>query len=471
MNVKADGSALLAVVPGGSLWWIPLPAGEPHRLGNFETPNADILPDGRVVFIKFTQGTDAKGTDGTTDWFIADKNGLNTRKLFSLPGYVEGLAIAPDGNRFLFELNHDGVRRLLDIAADGTGLREIRRESPDECCFVWTPDERYLVYQSGNAQQSDIWLLPMQAGLFRNGAGKPIRLTNGPLPYTSPQPSRNGRQIFALGSKQRGELVRYDTKSHQFSPFLSGLSATQPVFSRDGKWVVYLSYPDHTLWRNHIDGSERMQLTFPPMEVRFPFISPDGTRIAFTSNDQIFVIDINGGPPQRIVEHGVAANWSPDGNHLLFTGFGQNSTLLQIFDLRTQKASVVPSSSGKIGGAWVTQDTLVAANGKQTNFLTFNLKTQTWADLGPKDLGNIASWNVSPDGKYLYFTTGGVEKKALRIRFADQQIEMITSLKDLRRAVDPIDGNTFINVAPDGSPIFTRDTGYQEIYALNIKWP
>ena len=26
-------------------------------------------------------------------------------------------------------------------------------------------------------------------------------------------------------------------------------------------------------------------------------------------------------------------------------------------------------------------------------------------------------------------------------------------------------------MAPDGSPIFTRDTGYQEIYALNIRWP
>jgi hypothetical protein len=30
---------------------------------------------------------------------------------------------------------------------------------------------------------------------------------------------------------------------------------------------------------------------------------------------------------------------------------------------------------------------------------------------------------------------------------------------------------TQINVAPDGSPIFTRDTGYQEIYALNVRWP
>jgi hypothetical protein len=34
-----------------------------------------------------------------------------------------------------------------------------------------------------------------------------------------------------------------------------------------------------------------------------------------------------------------------------------------------------------------------------------------------------------------------------------------------------MDEESPINVAPDGSPIFTRDTGYQEIYALNIKWP
>jgi hypothetical protein len=75
----------------------------------------------------------------------------------------------------------------------------------------------------------------------------------------------------------------------------------------------------------------------------------------------------------------------------------------------------------------------------------------------------------SPDGKYLYFTTEGVEPKALRLRFADHQIETITSLKEFHRAVN--NGDTQINVAPDGSPVFTRDTGSQEIYALNVRWP
>jgi len=73
---------------------------------------------------------------------------------------------------------------------------------------------------------------------------------------------------------------------------------------------------------------------------------------------------------------------------------------------------------------------------------------------------------LSLDGKYLYCTTAGAESRALRLRFADHQIETITSLKDFHRVPD-----TNINVAPDGSPIFTRDTGYQEIYALNVRWP
>jgi hypothetical protein len=49
-------------------------------------------------------------------------------------------------------------------------------------------------------------------------------------------------------------------------------------------------------------------------------------------------------------------------------------------------------------------------------------------------------------------------------------METLGSLKDLHSAPGP-DGNTQISVAPDGSPIFTRDVGIQEIYALTLKWP
>ena len=85
--------------------------------------------------------------------------------------------------------------------------------------------------------------------------------------------------------------------------------------------------------------------------------------------------------------------------------------------------------------------------------------------------GSMVNWVMSPDRQYLYFVTGGAELKAQRLRFPGLPIETISSLKDLRRVVDFVEKTTQIDVAPDGSPVFTRDIGSQEIYALTVKWP
>jgi len=471
-QVARDGSGLLVRVPSnniefsdGPLWWIPLPAGEPRRLGSFTAEDADMLPDGRIVFVKFTPGTDPKNPDDRTQWFIADKDGSNPHELVSLPGLPDGFLAEPGGRRVFGGQLVNGDRRLLEIGTDGRGFREIRKTSDNECCFTWTPDEKYLVYQSGNVRHSDIWLLPMRTAHFRHN---PIRLTNGAIPYSHPSP--DGKQIFVLGTKQRGELVRYDIQSHEFRPFLSGISAINPTFSRDGKWVAYLSYPDHALWRSRSDGAERKQLTFPPTPVFCPSISPDGTKVAFGSGAyELFVISMEGGQQQKIDERAFCADWSPDGNYLYhqtaLTGAGG-----VIVDVRTGSKSLVPSSE-QMFGFWLNQDTLMAQNYAAFNkFQTFNLRTQKWTDFAPGISGDyVVLRGHSPDGRYLYYTTGGADPKVLRLRIADHHLETITSLNDLHRAVNHEDN--WLNVAPDGSPIITSDTGYQEIYALNIRWP
>jgi hypothetical protein len=76
--------------------------------------------------------------------------------------------------------------------------------------------------------------------------------------------SAQSRKLFVQGTQARRELVRYDAAAKQFVPFLGGISATDVAFSRDGKWAAYNTVPDGTLWRSRVDGSERMQLTYPP---------------------------------------------------------------------------------------------------------------------------------------------------------------------------------------------------------------
>jgi hypothetical protein len=103
--------------------------------------------------------------------------------------------------------------------------------------------------------------------------------------------------------------------------------------------------------------------------------------------------------------------------------------------------------------------------------MVFDMKTQKWSDLLPGTTPAIfVNWLHSPDYKYLYFATGGTNPQVSRVRLADRNVETISNLKDLRQATGP-DGNTQIGVAPDGSPVFTRDVGTQEIYALTVEWP
>jgi DNA-binding winged helix-turn-helix (wHTH) protein/Tol biopolymer transport system component len=461
-----DGSALLAALGGndapvGPLWSIPLPAGEPRPLGRIEGQAADFFPDGRFVF------------STVSALYVADKDGSNPRKLYSGRGEAYNPTVSPDGRRIAFGTLAAGSSSfaLAEIAPDGTDFHVLL---PGPAGAKWSSNGKYAVYRIGAGLGSDLWALPMQTGLFHRSR-QPTRLTNGPLVYTSPRASRDGKQIFAIGKQERGELVRYDEKSHQFVPFLSGISATDPTFSRDGQWVAYDSYPDHTLWRSRSDGSERKQLIYPPMEVVAPFISPDGRKVAFATDDSgMYVVSIDGGTPQRIGEKNfLGGYWSPDGNLLVVNsstngpGDERGKLYLQIFDLRTGKISDVPSSEGMDAGEWVTQDMLVAATEDGLKLKTFDLKTQEWSDLLA---GYFVNWVVTQDGKYLVFTTGGVEPKLQRLRFADHQVATIDSLKDLRRVVDANEG-TQLNVTPDGSPVFTRDIGTQEIYALTVKWP
>jgi Tol biopolymer transport system component len=461
-----DGSALLALVGGVNeetrpLWSIPLPTGGPRRLGSFVAYGADYFPDGRILFAN------------EHDLFVADNDGSNPRKLVSLPkDDLYDPAVSPDGRRIVFmtsasDASTHEISTLHEIGGDGKGLREIPDVGQHGCCLDWTPDGRYLIYLSEDSGTRDIWALPMQGGIFHRPE-KPVRLTTGTASYSKSVLGRDGKQIFAVAKKDRGELVHYDMKSHQFLPFLSGISAFHPTFSKDGKWVAYVSFADHTLWRSRTDGSERMQLTYPPMEVYAPYISPDASKVAFFTKDvATFLIDINGGQPKKIIEVGSFALWSPDGNLMVVnTGKG-----LQTFDLRTQKLSVFPNHLANglylVGANWVKQDELVAATEDMKEFMTFDFKTQKWTDLAA---GPFVNWDVSPDGKYLYYTTGGVEPKIERVRFSDRKVETITSLKDFRQAAYG-EGSTDISVAPDGSPVLTRDAGHEEIYALNVRWP
>jgi Tol biopolymer transport system component len=466
--VSQDGSTLLGAAGDASvlpLLTFPLPAGEPRRVGTIEIYDSDYFPDGRILF---SVGNNLS---------VAEKDGSNPRRILSAQGLIADPAVSADGQHVVFTV-YPNPRRSSSIEeanADGSGLHPVVISSAtgQVCCAAWTPDGRYIVYRNRDEGQRDLWVLPMKTG-FLSRRQQPIQLTNGPLSYSKPVVARDGKHVFAVGIRDRGELVRYDAKSKQFLPFLPGVAAFNPTFSSDGQWVAYTVFPDHSLWRSRSDGSDPMQLTFPPGEIFNPAISPDGKQVAYsTSAGATCVIGMDGGPPQTLVAaDSFGANWSPDGTRLVFVDTSDPAQRkFQIFDLRTGQRTPVPQSQHIYFLRWVADDLLAATAQDIKRLIVFNLKTQKWSDLVSSALpGYIVNESQSPDHKFVYFTTGGSEPMAFRVRLADHGVETIASLKGLPLANGP-GGNVQFGVAPDGSPLFTRDTGTQEIYALTVKWP
>ena len=481
-GIKADGSALL-VGAGNSilrnpLWLVPLPAGEARRLGDIQANDAGLFPDDRIIY---TQGPAvyAAAKDGTGQYKLAEA--ATPSAVQSRPSAFRPRA-SPDGKQIVFSVNEAFQwTSIYQANADGTELREILRGGagnlpPQVCCARWTPDGRYLLFLGEREGRWDLWALPGETHFWQRTAG-PVRLSNGPLSYDDVVPGRDGKTMFAIGTQRRGELVRYDSNSRQFIAYLGGISAFAPTFSRDGKWMVYTSYPEHTIWRSRSDGSDRLQLTYPPMEAMFTEISPDGSQVAFnTLAGDTYIVGMNGGTPRKFAENAWGATWSPDSKLLALilpvpaTQFGEKGSFeVGIADVSDGKVSVAPGSQGLLGPWFVSQDTVVAANDDANKFVLLNIKTGKVSELTSSEDG-YPSWAVSPDFRYLYYSTGGNDPKALRLRFADHAIETITGLKDLRIVNDQYVGVQLMS-APDGSVLTTRDIGTQEIYALSVKWP
>ena len=295
LNVSPDGAEILVKDNQGTdyrgeLWRLPILGGSPRRLGGLVGQDAAWSPDGKTLVY----------ADGS-ELFLARNDGTEPRKLVSLTGRGFYPAWSPGGSKLRFTVIDDKTRgnSLWEVSAQGTNLHPLFpawHNPADECCGKWTADGKYFVFES----QGQIWALSEEGTFLHRSAGKPIQLTSSPLGLFTPLPSKDGKKLFVVGRSYRGELQRGESKSGSFAPFLSGISAEDVVFSKDGQWLAYVSYPEGILWRSKPDGTQKIQLSSAPLFAALPRWSPDGKQIVFYNYSvgepgRIYVVSAHGG--------------------------------------------------------------------------------------------------------------------------------------------------------------------------------
>jgi len=467
VGVAPDGSQLLVLDAQTSatetpLWSLPTLGGSPRRLGDTVGRSAAWSPDGETL-----------AYSNAGDLFLAKSDGTESRELVTTKNFIQHLVWSPDGIHLQFDAQENkdvGPYSLWEVSVDGTDLHRLLPGGRNSaCCGRWTADGKYLVFQSSN----QIWALPRGGG-FPRSEPKPIQLTSSPLSLTWPLPSKDGKKLFVIGELHRGELTRYDTKSGQFSPFFGSISAEYFASSKDHQWVAYVSYPEGTLSRSKPDGSERLQLTYPPLNPHLLRWSPDGKTIVFTDRNsaRIYEVASEGGSPRQLMPDVPGPqwdpNWSPGGDKIVFGGGpGDAASSIRVLNLASHQVSTLPGSQRRLFGPRWSPDGryILALSIGSGDLVLFDFQMQKWTELA-KGVFGYPNWSRA--GQYVYVLDARGKGAVLRIRISDHKAEQVVDLKNF---ISVGSYGTSLALTSDDSPLLLRDAGTQDVYALDWEAP
>lgn len=194
----------------------------------------------------------------------------------------------------------------------------------------------------------------------------------------------------------------------------------EPRWSPDGKQIAYTS--DDALWVMNVDGTKARKLTEHPSGHVEPCWSPDGKSIAFYSRrrgwDQIWTVKVENGTARQILKGDWDADdvvWSPDSRWLAFCSIREP-------DLMTRGIYLTPSDGG--------EETLISPRG-------------CWS----------GAPHFSPDGNVLAYLSD--RDNWFHIYLYDLKTR---ETKQITCGEFEIGGPYFYNVDPHGGPTISPDS-------------
>jgi Tol biopolymer transport system component/DNA-binding winged helix-turn-helix (wHTH) protein len=476
-SLSPDGSRLiihshLQADPEQPLWIVPTLGGNVRRVPNVLAHDATWMPDGNRLLI-------ANGNELT----VVGADGSDPHKLVTIPAMAFWLRWSPDGRRLRFTLR-DFKRQtteLWEVQADGSNLRPLLpgwSQPALECCGNWTPDGQHFVFQSSHSGRSEIWVRRERPWYLADN--KPWPVTNDPLDCQTPSTSPDGDRIFFIGANLQWELLRALPRSTMFTVLAQNLStAALAEYSEDGKWVAWLNVSDFSLWRSRIDGSERIQLTTPPLRIFNMKWSPDNRRLAIMAKEpgkpwKIYLIDSEGGKLTPLLDEDrnqADPDWSSDGQSIVFGRLpdrmdSRQPKAIYLINLQTRKVTEIPNSTGLFSPRLSPDGRYIAAMRlDQKALLLFDRAQSHWTTLTTHGVGDPA-W--AHDGRSLFFQDFLEKGKPIyRVAVPNGQPQPVATIANLlpTAATD----YRLIGLAPGDLPVVSVYTSTVNLYSVDLK--
>ncbi len=312
----------------GTLWEVPMMGGAPRRLGS-SLSGGDVSHDGQRIAAFQVH-------EGRTWLAVMARHGSTVDRLIELESDSSGRnpRWSPDDgwiafNDAIFVGFDDGVSV---VRAGGTERRRIVHGGSMDG-VAWLPDGTGVIYSSSSG--STVLYPPIfNLRVIRTDGAGDGPITFGDVSYTEPDVSRAGR-VVARRTRIQSDIWRFAIDGSPEASTRQAVRVTHqtgqvqvPSTSPTGREIVYLSDSGGhgNLWIVGTDGAgTARQITFerdPAIVIGAPVWSRDGSRIVFIRTNagltEEWLVEPDGSNPRRLIERGVSASWSGDGQWLYY---------------------------------------------------------------------------------------------------------------------------------------------------------
>lgn len=415
---------------------------KPHRLTNQALPEFRPVwsPDGQQLAYLRPQGPNKFV-------LVRQRVGGNTEVVVSTISYfwsqhtdAPALDWSLDGKRFVVSeqpTSYAPVRLLMIEAASGetTVLTEPRYGTRGDFEAKFSPDGTLVAFRRGRL--GDLYTVSTQ-GESKTPAH---RLTSESMGVRGVSWSGDGRSIFYASHGKSGNYSIWKTAIEGGTPTVVSpliVQGTQPSISRDDK---FLAYEHHDLVVNLVEESltdpNRRRYLSPSNQLDgSPSYSPDGNRIAFTSNrsgfEEVWVQVADGSAIQQVTHFNGSgipfdANWNPDGNSLVMAVRSGGSTNLYIYSFANSALRQLTFGSDDLTSPLYSKDRRYIYCSSNAEGATRIWRVATDGSSKPEHMfGDVAEFfQLSDDGQYLYFADSDTNLRMMRRNIQTGALESI----------------------------------------------